>query len=376
MPEESAIQDWWQQAQQWVALETTFFHNTLVQWLMAAGIALLSWIILRIAIAVVLRRLGKWAERSTTDWDDALLAAGRAIRGWFLLALALYLGFLSLTLPAEFGQVVQSLVIIAVLVQGALCGNVLVSCVIEHYSRAKLEENAAAVTTMSALGFLAKVALWSIVLLLVMDNLGIDVTALIAGLSVGGIAISLAAQSVLGDLLASLSIVFDKPFVLGDFIIVGDCMGSVEHIGLKTTRLRSISGEQLIFPNGDLLGSRIHNYKRMQQRRIVFTVGVTYETPQQKLPEISRWLEAIVSAQQDIRFDRAHFKSFGDFALIYEVVYYVLTSDYLRYMDVQQAINLAIAEKFAAEGVEFAYPTNRVILDPQSSSSPQAGPMS
>ena len=200
------------------------------------------------------------------------------------------------------------------------------------------------------------------ILLLILENVGVDVTALIAGLGVGGIAVALAAQNILGDLFSSMSIVLDKPFVLGDFIIVGDMMGTVEKIGLKTTRVRSLSGEQLIFSNSDLLGSRIRNFKRMQERRIVFSIGVAYDTPAEKLTAIPGMLRAAVEAQEPVRFDRAHFAKFGDSALIYEVVYFVLKPDYNLSMDIQQAINLRLFREFADRQIEFAFPTQTLHL--------------
>jgi len=192
--------------------------------------------------------------------------------------------------------------------------------------------------------------------------MGVDITALIAGLGIGGIAVALALQNVLGDLFASLSIVLDKPFVIGDFIIVDDLLGTVEHIGLKTTRVRSLFGEQLVFSNSDLLNSRIRNYKRMHERRIVFSLGVTYQTPYEKLAAIPDIIREIIELQEQVRFDRAHFKEYGDFALEFEIVYYMLVPDYNAYMDTQQAINLALYERFEKEGISFAYPTQTLYV--------------
>jgi len=196
-----------------------------------------------------------------------------------------------------------------------------------------------------------------VVLLLALDTLGIDITALVAGLGVGGIAVALAVQKVLGDLFASLSIVLDKPFAVGDFLIIDQHMGSVEYVGLKTTRLRSLSGEQLVFSNSDLLGSRIRNYGRMYERRVVFNIGVTYQTPRDKLVMIPQILRAAIEAQKRTRFDRAHFKEFGDFALNFESVYYVVGPDYNTYMDIQQAINLFIQK--VSKRKELSLPTRR-----------------
>jgi small-conductance mechanosensitive channel len=207
------------------------------------------------------------------------------------------------------------------------------------------------------LGFIAKIVLWVIVAMLTLQNLGVEVTALVAGLGVGGIAVALAAQNILGDLFASMSIVLDKPFVLGDFIVVDDAMGTVEKIGLKTTRLRSLGGEQLIFPNNKLLQSRIRNHKRMTERRVQFTVGVAYETPRETLQRIPTIVRDAIEAQPETRFDRAHFKSFGPSSLDFEVVYFVLKPDHRIYMDIQQAVNLLLLDRFAAEKIQFAYPT-------------------
>jgi len=181
-------------------------------------------------------------------------------------------------------------------------------------------------------------------------------------LGVGGIAVALAVQNILGDLFASLSIVLDKPFVIGDFIVVDTFVGTVEHIGLKTTRLRSLSGEQVIFSNTDLLGSRIRNYKRMYERRVVFTLGLVYQTPMEKVESVGKILQEIIELEPQARFDRAHFKEFGDSALVYEIVYFIKTSDFNAYMDAQQRINLAIMQRFEEQGISFAYPTRTVYM--------------
>jgi len=220
----------------------------------------------------------------------------------------------------------------------------------------------AAVTTMQGLGFLARLVLGSVVVLVGLDHFGVNITAMVAGLGVGGVAVALAVQNVLGDLFASLSIVLDKPFVVGDFIVVGEQRGTVERVGLKTTRVRSLSGEQLVFSNSDLLSSRIQNFKRMDERRVSFRIGVTYQTPRSALESIPGTIRQIIESIDRTRFDRAHFASYGDFALLFEIVYYVLDSDYNVYMDVQQTINLRIHEAFEKDGIEFAYPTQRLYV--------------
>lgn len=246
--------------------------------------------------------------------------------------------------------------------QGAFWGSAAISFGILRYRQQKMEEDAHSVTTFTALGFILRIILWSFILLLALDNLGVKITTLVAGLGIGGIAVALAMQNLLGDLFASLSIVLDKPFVIGDFIIVDNYLGSVEYIGLKTTRVRSLSGEQLIFANSDLLKSRIRNFKRMFERRVVFSIGVIYQTPHQKLILIPKIIQEIIEGQEATRFDRAHFKEYGNFSLNYEVVYWVLNSDYNSYMDIQQAVNLEIFRRFEQEGIEFAYPTQVVYV--------------
>ena len=198
--------------------------------------------------------------------------------------------------------------------------------------------------------------------LFIFDNLGVNITAFVASLGIGGVAVALAAQSVLGDGFSSFAIFMDKPFQVGDFIIVGDLLGTVEHVGFKTTRIRSLGGEQLIFSNSDLTSSRIKNYKRMQERRVVFSLGVIYQTPVEKVKAIPPMIKRVVEDHPHARFDRAHFKSFGDFALIYEVVYYVLRPDYNTYMDLQQSMNFRLIEEFQKAGIEFAYPTQQLYV--------------
>lgn len=217
-------------------------------------------------------------------------------------------------------------------------------------------------STLVGLRWLILIAAYAVIFLLALQNLGVDVTAMIAGLGIGGIAIALAAQNVLGDLFASLTISLDKPFVVGDFIVVGTEMGTIEAIGLKTTRVRSLSGEQLVFSNSDLLGSRIRNFKRMEQRRVVFAFGVVYSTPPEQLEEIPSIVRRAVEAQPNARFDRCHFHRFGNSSLDFETVYHVGTRDFNPHMDVQQAVHLAIARAFLERGIEFAFPTQTIYL--------------
>jgi small-conductance mechanosensitive channel len=347
----------------WTLLEQTLLGNTLRQWSIAGAlfvVVVLACLILRNVLG---RRLEAVAGRTQTAWDDHFISLLRGTRLLFFVILGAVAASYVLALPPKAQALAKHVAVIALVVQAALWGNAIIRFWVEDQKKRQFEANAAAVTTANLLGFMARLVLYSVVLLMVLDNLGIDVTAMVASLGIGGIAVALAVQNVLADLFACLSISLDKPFVIGDFIIVGDLLGTVEHIGLKTTRLRSISGEQLIFSNNDLLGSRIRNFKRMYERRVVFAFGVVYQTPAGTLEKIPGMVREIVEQQEDIRFDRAHFKAYGDSSLDFEVVYFVLKPDYALYMDIQQAINLALYRRFEQEGIEFAYPTRTLYIN-------------
>jgi small-conductance mechanosensitive channel len=344
-------------------LQNTFYHNELQQWILALASILISYLLFRIIKKIVYNRILKISEKTETDIDDLVAELIRRINGLVLLVVSIYIGSQFLKFPQGLENFFNKLLIISLLVQAAISGSSIIQFWVDRYKKKRMTEDAASVTTFTALGFLLRLVLWSVFLLLALDNLGFDITALIAGLGVGGIAVALAVQSILGDLFASLSIVLDKPFVIGDFIIIDNYMGSVEHIGLKTTRVRSLSGEQLIFSNSDLLKSRIRNYKRMFERRVLFSLGVIYQTPLDKLKMIPEMIKKIIESQDLTRFDRAHFKDYGNFSLNFEIVYWVKSPDYNVYMDIQQAINLEIFKQFEENGIEFAYPTQTLYVD-------------
>ena len=339
---------------------------------MVLGNAVLAWLVFVLTLTVVigvlllvkrvfLTRLVALAKRTQSNTDDALIELLTSTRGFILLAIALSIAVRTLALSDRAEAYAIRIGYAALFIQFGLWASGLVTYFTNRYIARREGDAADTAMTIRAAAFLARVVLWTIILLLTLQNVfEINITALITGLGIGGIAIALAVQNILGDLFGAVSIVLDKPFVVGDFIVVDNFSGTVEYVGLKTTRLRSLSGEQIVFSNGDLLKSRIRNYKRMYERRIAFTIGVTYDTPHQTLAEIPGWIRAIVEAQPDARFDRSHFFSFGDSSLNFETVYFVKKPDYGIYMDVQQAINLALMRRFEAEGVEFAFPTRTV----------------
>ena len=207
-----------------------------------------------------------------------------------------------------------------------------------------------------------RVFIWVFAILVFLDNVGYKVSTILAGLGIGGAAIALASQSILKDLFSYFSILFDRPFEIGDFIIMGEYLGTVEHIGIKTTRLRSLTGEEIICSNTDLTGLPLRNYKRMACRRVCFKLGVVYQTSLEKLKIIPGLLEKIIRSVEDTRFDRAHFAVFNDSRLTLEIVYYVLSNDYNRYMDIHQKILFSVKQEFESNLIEFAYPTQTLYL--------------
>lgn len=338
-------------------------NNTLNDWTFAVLAASLFMLLMLLVRRVLLHRLERIAQTTETSVDDFLVEVLSGTRILLTSALGLYLGSHFLILPEVMGKWVDRLFGVALILQvGLWVTRGLLFWLQHRFSHGDAEDQGARAMTLSLLSFLGRTVVWVLVVLFLLDNLGINVTALVASLGIGGIAVALAVQNILGDLFASLSIAIDKPFVIGDFIILGDEMGTVEHVGLKTTRLRSLSGEQIIMSNNDLLQARIHNYKRMAERRIAFTLGVTYDTSADTLAQIPGLIEQTVQTETKARFDRAHFKGFGAFSLDFEVVYFVTDPDYGLYMDVQQGINLRLVKAFAQAGIEFAFPTQTLHL--------------
>lgn len=331
-------------------------------WLIALSLAAAVFTLLVVARRVVVSRLTALAARTSTQWDDIAVAVVRRTSTLSLLVLSLLAGASTLSLSDRATRALGILAGLTVLLQLGLWLTASASGLIERYRLQRLENDKSAATMFVAVSFLVQTLIWSAVLLAALGNLGVNITAFVASLGVGGVAIALATQNILGDLFSSLAIVLDKPFVIGDFIVVGEFKGTVEKVGLKTTRLKALSGEQLIFSNADLLASRVRNFGRMNERRIAFKIGVTYQTPRSTVERIPAMLRTAVETQAPVRFDRAHFASYGDFSLDFEVVYFVLSADFNQYMDIQQRINLAILEQFEAAEVEFAYPTQTLVM--------------
>ncbi|WP_198117951.1 mechanosensitive ion channel family protein [Massilia rhizosphaerae] len=342
-------------------MNLVFFNNTTLAWLTALGIAAGVALALYITKRVGVHHMRKLAERTETRLDDIAVEALDGTRLLAIVIMGLFAGSKFLVLPPEVDVFAVRAAIVTGLVQAALWGHRALRAWLTDYYQNRAGDPARA-TSAAAVGFIAQTVLWTVLLLMVLDNLGVNITTLVASLGIGGIAVALAVQNILGDLFASLSIVLDKPFVIGDFIIVDKYLGTVEYVGLKTTRLRSLGGEQLVFSNADLLKSRLQNMTRMNRRRAVFTVTVTYDTPTATLRRIPAMLTDIVNSQAPVTFDRAHFSGMAASSLNFDVVYWVETADFNVYMNIQQEIYLQIMDRFAAEGIEFAFPTQTLYM--------------
>lgn len=351
-------------------LETIWLDNTLEAWGTALALALSINVLVALMKWLIITRVSKVAVRGARGFDHAVVAMARRTKQPLIFLVTLMIGTQYLELKPGLEQGLSKVATVAGFLQLGLWLSAGMNFWIDRYR--SNSQDAGATTSLAALNFVGKLVLWALVLMIMLDNLGVNVTAMVAGLGVGGIAVALAVQNILGDLFASLSIVIDKPFVIGDVIMVDTFTGTVEHVGLKTTRLRSATGEQIIISNGDLLKTRIRNYKRMEERRVTFGFGVVYQTTAEQLAMIPGMVREIVQAVPRTRFERAHFKAFGPSSLDFEVVFWMLDPDFLGSMNAQQAINLEIFKRFGELGVEFAYPTQTLIVQGQADRFPGA----
>ena len=330
----------------------------------AAAVAVAWWAIVRIGRTVIAPAVLRWSGRTETGFDDALAHALKRLRFIWGLPAAF-----AIALPDAFdgttgAEVLRSAAWIAGAVQLALLVSAFVDYWIRHARDRQEGSEGSSRGGLAALSIVARIGIWLLLVLMLLDNLGVNVATLLAGLGVGGIAVGLAVQKVLGDLFAYFAILFDKPFEVGHFVIVDGFTGTVEHIGIKTTRVRSLGGELIVFGNADLTQSRLRNYRLMQERRIAFTFGIEYSTPVDVVEAVPGMVREVVESVDGVRFDRAHFATFGASSLDFEVVYWLSSPDYAVYMDAQQAINLGLMKRFEQAGIGFAFPSRTVYLHP------------
>ena len=336
--------------------------NRIADYFICILVFLAGMLAIKIFRYYILKRLKIWSEKTATTIDDFLVGIIQRILLPLAYFGALYFTINILNLGPRVSKAINIIGMTVLTLFTVHLSIALISYGINVYWK-KRGKDKTLERSLNGILRVMKVIIWGLAIVFFLDNLGFKISAVLAGLGIGGVAIALAAQAVLGDLFSYFSILFDRPFEIGDFIIVGDLLGTVDYIGIKTTRIRSLGGEQLVFSNTDLTSSRIRNYKRMGKRRVVFRIGVIYQTELSQLKSVPGIIENIIKNVNDTIFDRAHFFSYGDFSLIFEVVYYVIGSDYNKYMDIQQEINFAIKEKLEAEGIEFAYPTQTLYVN-------------
>lgn len=344
-----------------VWLEYKFLNLTLQEWLIALLITAISYLVISSVWRTLVRRFTDFSVHSQSKFDDLILEVMRTTHRLTFALFAFLIGMHFLDLSEKWLNRLDHLTFVVIGIQIAVWVNRGVD-IWQQGKRVAKDGDTDNVVITTMLSWILKTIVWSILLLSILANIGVNITAFIASLGIGGVALALAVQNILSDLFASLAIGLDKPFVIGDFIIFGDVLGTVEKVGLKTTHIRALSGQQIVIGNTELLKNTIHNYKRMAQRRIVFKFGITYDTPPDKVEQVPGVVKKAVESLQKTRFDRAHFMAFGDSSLDFEVVYFVLESDYNLYMDVQQAINLQIMRELQGLDIQFAFPTRTLHL--------------
>ncbi len=340
--------------------QNAYFGNSLGEYALALAAFVVLFVVFAVFQKIILSRLKKMAEKTRNDIDDEFLKIVKTIKPPFYSFLAFYLALGFLILNPFLRSVINGVLIVWFIYQVIAALQILI-----NYTAKKrfAEGDTQAHTAVSAVSVILKVVLWTIALLLVLSNMGVNITSLIAGLGIGGIAVAMALNNILKDLFDSFAIYFDKPFLVGDFIVAGDATGVVEKIGLKTTRIKALQGEEIVMPNSKLGSSKIQNFRKMKERRVSFSLGVTYETSSDKLKKIPGIIKKIIESKKQARFDRTHFTKYADFALVFDIVFFVESPDFVDYMNINQAINLEIKEAFEKEGISMAYPTQTLYIE-------------
>lgn len=332
-------------------LEQKYFDNTLLDYLISVGIIIVLVLTIRVLKGIIQKRLKAWIENTKIIIDDVIISGIEKFIIPLLYFCAFYFGLTYLNLSTSVAKIFHSALVIIVAFFIIRFTAVVTHYVFKYYWEKRVGDKES-MRNLRGISTIVTIVVWGLGLLFLLDNLDFRISAIITGLGIGGVAVAFAAQAVLSDFFGYFVIFFDRPFQVGDFIIVDDKMGIVENIGVKTTRITSVAGEQIVFPNSRLTSSRIHNYKQMERRRVLFTVGVTYQTPLQKLKEMPGIIKNIIENIDDAVFGRAHFQSYENSSMIFEIVYYIIGSDFNKYMDIQQRINFRIYEEFEARGIE------------------------
>lgn len=353
-----------------IDLQQEYFGNSIREYLFVLGALIVVWVILQLVKKWVLSMIRKLTSKTKNNYDDVLVSA---LEKFFIPYLYLAINFYiirQLNLSVRLDRILDVALTIITVIFAARLINHAIHYSIQQYMERR-DEGPARMKQLSGVLLVIKVIVWSIGLIFFLDNVGYDVTTVIAGLGVGGIAIALAAQNILGDLFSYFVIFFDKPFEIGDFIVMGDKMGTVEKIGIKTSHVRSISGEQLVMPNAELVKSVIHNFKRLEKRRVIFKLGVSYSTSAENLALIPKIISDAILANEKTMVDRSHLQGFGDSSINFETIYFVESAEYNVYMDINQAVCMQVLQQFRQLGIEIAYPTRTLFIE--NSSVPEVG---
>ncbi len=344
-------------------LSQELFGLPVLEWIKLIGLWFVITGVFLLARRILFGRFSRLAKRTENQIDDVIAELLHQTKLFFLLIIGLYLSAEILTQDAPAVDIILRVVFLGLLFQVGIWSSSLIAQWAQWFSERDSEDGDSNITAVKALVMFGRMVIWLIIILMALDNFGVNITTLVAGLGIGSLAIGLALKDVFQDILAYISILVDKPFVYGDYMVVGEYSGTVEHIGIKTTRVRSLTGELIVFGNSDLLSSRLRNYRSLDERRVQFSVGVTYDTPHEKLAAIPGKLQEIVEAEENTRFDRSHLKEFGDSAILFSSQYYMLVPEYATYLDTQQSINLAIHRFFESESIDFAFPTQTIHVE-------------
>lgn len=336
--------------------------NPVKTYMIAVTTFFVSLVIMKLIKGIGLKQIKKISDKTKNNWDDFVVNTIEKNSFYFTLVISLYIAGQVVNFKKDLENVFVSIfIIILTLVSVKVIIGLLTFWFEEKYK--KSTEDLARASTVKNVVLFLKAFVWVSAVLFILDNLGFNITTAVAGLGIGGMALALASQAIFADLFSYFVIAFDKPFEVGDYISLGgDLSGTVEHVGIKTTRIRNLYGDVIVASNSDLTGSRVRNFKKMQKRRIAFSIGITYETPLEKVKKVPALIQSAIESQDQVQFDRSHFASFGDFSLNFDTVYYVNDRDYALYMEIQQGINLALAESFEKEGIDFAYPTQQLYV--------------
>lgn len=340
----------------------TFLNNTIINYILFLLTLVISFFLIKIVMIFLIKHVKEWSQKSENRKYDSLINLIQKKIMPILYFTAFYFCTKILNIHPTITKIIAALTLaVTAIIIAILLSSISIIFVGKYFDSKVNSANSKILLKWTS--SIIQVIIYTIALILFLDNMGVKITSLITGLGIGGVAIAFAAQTILVDLFCCFTILFDKPFEIGDFIVSGEQMGTVEHIGIKTTRLRALSGEQLIFANSDLTNSRINNYKTMDERRVLFKIGVTYDTKYEELTMIPELIKNIIDSVKDTRFGRAHFSSYGPYSLNFEIAYYVLSNDYDKYMDINQAVNYQIKKIFDQHGISFAFPTQTIQIE-------------